>query len=53
MVEVQGLEFVWTVVPGIVLMLLVVPRLYGLYLLDLSGLCVPRNTVSIIGRQWY
>jgi len=53
LVEVHGLEFVWTVIPGIVLMLLVIPSLYGLFLLDLSGVCSPRRTVTVTGRQWY
>jgi len=29
------------------------PSLYGLYLLDLSGVYSPRKTISVIGRQWY
>nr|UHA56282.1 cytochrome c oxidase subunit 2 [Bipalium vagum] len=51
--ESKVLEVFWTVIPGLVLVFVVVPSFYGLYLLDLNSLIFPLNSVKISGRQWY
>nr|UHA56318.1 cytochrome c oxidase subunit 2 [Humbertium sp. MNHN JL090] len=51
--ENKFLELIWTVIPGLVLLLVVVPSFYGLYLLDLNSYIFPLSSVKIIGRQWY
>nr|YP_010736718.1 cytochrome c oxidase subunit II [Bipalium admarginatum]WEM34733.1 cytochrome c oxidase subunit 2 [Bipalium admarginatum] len=51
--ESKLLELIWTVIPGFVLLLVVVPSFYGLYLLDLNSLIFPFNSIKIGGRQWY
>nr|UHA56297.1 cytochrome c oxidase subunit 2 [Diversibipalium multilineatum] len=51
--ESKMLEVIWTVIPGLVLLLVVVPSFYGLYLLDLNSLIFPFSSVKIVGRQWY
>jgi cytochrome c oxidase subunit 2 len=50
-IELQSLEFIWTVIPGVVLLFLGVPSLKLLYETENF-----RNTdlsVKIIGHQWY
>nr|UHA56270.1 cytochrome c oxidase subunit 2 [Bipalium adventitium] len=51
--ESKFVELVWTVVPGLVLLLVVVPSFYGLYLLDLNSYIFPISSVKVTGRQWY
>ncbi len=45
------LEIVWTVLPGLVLVILAIPSFRVLYLFDFIGLC--EITVKVIGNQWY
>nr|YP_009711070.1 cytochrome c oxidase subunit II [Bipalium kewense]QGI24380.1 cytochrome c oxidase subunit II [Bipalium kewense] len=51
--ESKILEVVWTIIPGLVLLLVVVPSFYGLYLLDLNSLIFPFSSIKVSGRQWY
>merc|ERR1712142_216356 len=50
-IEHQALEFVWTRVPVLALLVLAAPSLSLLYLLDEVGL--PNSTTKVIGHQWY
>lgn len=45
------LEIIWTVVPGLILMLIAVPSFALLYAID--ELVNPLMTLKIIGHQWY
>lgn len=45
------LEIVWTVLPGLVLIILAIPSFRVLYLFDFIGIC--DFTVRIVGNQWY
>jgi len=47
----QPLEFVWTSLPGLALLILALPSLSLLYLLDEVGL--PLTTTKVVGHQWY
>nr|AKS04010.1 cytochrome c oxidase subunit 2 [Spadella cephaloptera] len=49
--EDQQLEFSWTVLPGLVLLLIGVPSLRILYMLDEIG--NPLVTLKVVGHQWY
>lgn len=49
--ENHQLERIWTVVPFILLMFIVIPSLTSLYILDTCLFC--GISVSIIGHQWY
>lgn len=49
--EHQRLEFVWTLLPMLVLIVLAVPSLSLLYLLDEVG--SPTSTTKAQGHQWY
>jgi cytochrome c oxidase subunit 2 len=49
--EHQGLEFTWTLVPAVAMLILAVPSLRLLYHLDEVGL--PSSTCKAIGHQWY
>uniref|UniRef100_A0A1X9ZNR8 Cytochrome c oxidase subunit 2 n=1 Tax=Decemunciger sp. AB-2017 TaxID=1980157 RepID=A0A1X9ZNR8_9ANNE len=49
--EAQVIEFVWTVLPALVLLLLAFPSLYLLYSMD--ELLSPAMTLKTIGHQWY
>lgn len=51
LIEHQALEFVWTLLPAVSLLLLAAPSLSLLYLLDEVGL--PLSTTKIQGHQWY
>lgn len=51
LVEHQALEFTWTLLPAISLLLLAAPSLSLLYLLDEVGF--PTSTSKIVGHQWY
>nr|AMZ00200.1 cytochrome c oxidase subunit II [Potamilus alatus] len=50
-VEAQGLEAAWTVVPGLLLLVLAIPSVRLLYLLDEVG--GPVVSVKAVGHQWY
>lgn len=45
------LEFIWTILPAIVLVFMALPSLYLLYSLESSS--KPIYTIMIIGNQWY
>lgn len=45
------LEVVWTIIPGIILVLIVYPSFKLLYLLD--EVVNPGMTIKVIGNQWY
>merc|ERR1712212_1276286 len=47
----QSLEFTWTLVPSLSLLLLAAPSLSLLYLLDEVGF--PLSTSKVQGHQWY
>merc|ERR1712212_1025507 len=51
LVEHQSLEFTWTLLPALSLLLLAAPSLSLLYLLDEVGF--PSSTSKIMGHQWY
>nr|YP_010180204.1 cytochrome c oxidase subunit II [Lamprotula cornuumlunae]QUX33433.1 cytochrome c oxidase subunit II [Lamprotula cornuumlunae] len=50
-VEAQALEAAWTVVPGLLLLILAIPSVRLLYLLDEVG--GPAVSLKAIGHQWY
>merc|ERR1711970_1091670 len=50
-IEYQSLEFFWTLVPALALLLLAAPSLSLLYLLDEAG--SPLSTTKVQGHQWY
>jgi len=45
------LEFIWTIVPSLILCLIAVPSFLVLYYLD--GVFHPKFSVRVIGHQWY
>ena len=49
--EAQVIEFVWTIVPAIILLFLAFPSLYLLYTID--ELLLPSLTFKAVGHQWY
>ena len=49
--ERQNIEWIWTIVPGIILLGIGFPSIRILYLLDESG--APSLTLKAIGHQWY
>lgn len=49
--EGQALEFIWTLIPALVLVQVALPSLILLYILDDSSSC--RLTMKVIGHQWY
>lgn len=49
--EHQSLEFTWTLLPALSLLLLAAPSLSLLYLLDEVGF--PLSTTKVQGHQWY
>jgi len=49
--EHQALEFTWTLLPALSLLVLAVPSLSLLYLLDEVGF--PLSTTKVQGHQWY
>ena len=50
-IEHQALEFFWTLLPALALLLLAAPSLSLLYLLDEVG--SPQSTTKVQGLQWY
>nr|YP_009680612.1 cytochrome c oxidase subunit II [Monodontina vondembuschiana]QDH07412.1 cytochrome c oxidase subunit 2 [Monodontina vondembuschiana] len=50
-VEAQALEAAWTVIPGLLLLILAIPSVRLLYLLDEVG--GPSVSLKAIGHQWY
>nr|AVI15547.1 cytochrome c oxidase subunit II [Anodonta cygnea] len=49
--EAQALEAAWTMVPGLLLLILAIPSVRLLYLLDEVG--GPMVSMKVIGHQWY
>merc|ERR1739838_1075330 len=49
--EHQSLEFTWTLLPALALLLLAAPSLSLLYLIDEVGF--PLSTTKVQGHQWY
>nr|YP_009127929.1 cytochrome c oxidase subunit II [Lanceolaria grayii]AHY88486.1 cytochrome c oxidase subunit II [Lanceolaria grayii] len=49
--EAQALEAAWTVIPGLLLLILAIPSVRLLYLLDEVG--GPMVSMKVIGHQWY
>jgi len=49
--EAHKIEFIWTVIPAIILLLLAIPSLRLLYLIEEST--PPIITIKAIGHQWY
>lgn len=49
--EAHELEFIWTIIPFIILFFILIPSLNSLYILDRCFFC--GLTISIIGHQWY
>nr|QPN54219.1 cytochrome c oxidase subunit 2 [Heterodoxus spiniger] len=47
----EVLEFIWTVIPSFILLIIALPSLKILYLVD--ELLNPEVTVKVIGNQWY
>nr|YP_003345401.1 cytochrome c oxidase subunit II [Ariosoma shiroanago]BAI53409.1 cytochrome oxidase subunit 2 [Ariosoma shiroanago] len=47
----QGIEIVWTVLPAIILIMIALPSLRILYLMD--EISDPHLTIKAIGHQWY
>lgn len=47
------LEWVWTFIPTLILLLLVIPSLYLLYTYDKPYVTAPYITFKAIGNQWY
>nr|YP_010760820.1 cytochrome c oxidase subunit II [Nysius graminicola]WEY35859.1 cytochrome c oxidase subunit 2 [Nysius graminicola] len=51
LLEEQTIEFIWTLMPAIILMFIALPSLHILYLID--EINNPNMTLKIIGHQWY
>ena len=51
LIEHQSLEFTWTLLPALSLLVLAAPSLSLLYLLDEVGF--PLSTTKVQGHQWY
>ena len=49
--ENHRLEYIWTVIPFVLLVFIVIPSLSSLYILDTCLFC--GITIRIIGHQWY
>lgn len=47
----QEIEIIWTVIPGIILILIALPSLRILYLMD--EINDPHLTIKAVGHQWY
>nr|YP_009912617.1 cytochrome c oxidase subunit II [Obrimoposthia wandeli]QLJ92323.1 cytochrome oxidase subunit 2 [Obrimoposthia wandeli] len=52
-IEDSGVEVVWTVLPGIILLSLAIPSLRLLYLTDFPSIENPVFTLKCTGYQWY
>nr|YP_010175152.1 cytochrome c oxidase subunit II [Olidiana longisticka]QSJ61358.1 cytochrome c oxidase subunit II [Olidiana longisticka] len=51
MIEGQMIEFIWTITPALMLILIAMPSLKALYLIEESN--KPMLTIKAIGHQWY
>lgn len=49
--EGQLIEFIWTIIPALILVFIALPSLRALYLLD--EVKTPAITIKTIGHQWY
>nr|YP_010554583.1 cytochrome c oxidase subunit II [Cheumatopsyche brevilineata]UYO79203.1 cytochrome c oxidase subunit II [Cheumatopsyche brevilineata] len=51
LLEHQNIEFIWTIIPSIFLLMIAFPSLHLLYLMDEVN--KPNLSLKIIGHQWY
>nr|QUM11266.1 cytochrome c oxidase subunit II [Nysius cymoides] len=51
LLEEQTIEFIWTLMPAVILMFIALPSLHILYLID--EINNPSMTLKVIGHQWY
>lgn len=51
LLEGQVLEWVWTIIPAVILLQIAIPSLLLLYMLDESLACC--LTLKVVGHQWY
>lgn len=51
LLEGQKIEFLWTILPAVILAVIVLPSLHLLYLVDEVGNAT--STVKTLGHQWY
>nr|YP_006665722.1 cytochrome c oxidase subunit II [Challia fletcheri]AEP83050.1 cytochrome oxidase subunits II [Challia fletcheri] len=51
LLEGQLIEFIWTIVPAVILVFIALPSLRLLYLLD--EVEMPSLTLKVVGHQWY
>lgn len=51
MLEGQRIEFIWTIIPAVILIFIALPSLHLLYLID--EINKPLITLKRIGHQWY
>lgn len=49
--ENQFIEFIWTIIPPIILIFIALPSLHLLYLID--EIKAPNITIKILGHQWF
>jgi len=49
--EAHKVEFIWTIIPAIILIYLIIPSLRLLYIIE--ELVFPALTIKVIGHQWY
>jgi len=47
------IEFIWTIIPAIILILIAIPSFKLLYSLETDDLIKPVVTLKVIGSQWY
>jgi heme/copper-type cytochrome/quinol oxidase subunit 2 len=50
-VEHKTLEFIWTIVPGFILLRILIPRISGLYALDYTRFNKIHENIVVFGRQ--
>lgn len=47
------IEFIWTIIPALILILIAIPSFKLLYSLEADDLIKPIVTLKVIGNQWY
>lgn len=52
-VEHKTLEFIWTIIPGFILLSILIPSISGLYSLDYTRFKKIHENIVVFGRQWY
>lgn len=53
LIDYRELEIFWTLLPGLILIILSLPSLKLLYYLDLSNKKKPKFKIKIMGNQWF